>query len=326
MVEFYPSMKLQYGINVEMGYALNAMNKYAEHEDVFLTFTDRINGDPDCKFTVIVNKTNKHTGTFPKASCKNKIMELACAATIAFGAKRPNLGSFISSFRWLNVLSLAQSSPERKKIFETAGFTFQEGPIPAYTWGRAMLVKQSTGTKPKIEQGMSLTKNIPFPKWGKLKFPSKFETEKEAASFARVKAAIELSQKTMGLIPHSKYGYVVPLPFTEKTSKLKHLTINQGQTLSGIAEKEYGDERFWAYLFASNDSKIWNPKRIRSGTKIQVPSIKFIKDFRIQIKTVKDLKNAMIVYPSFVIPVLNQNTSLWKILHKDEGSDMNINQ
>ena len=326
MIKIYKDMKPQYGVDVEMGYAQEILNQNTAHENTFLTFTDRINGDPVCKFAVIVNKKEKYTGTFPKASCKNKIIELACAAAIVFGAKKPKLDSFILNFRWLNVLSLAQSSTEHKKIFETAGFTFQEGPIPAYTWGGGMLFKQSTGTKPIVEQGMSLTKNPPFPKWGKLKFPSKVEATKEAASLARTIAAIELSQKTMGLIPHSKYGYVVPLMFTEKTSKLKLLTINQGQTLSGIAKKQYGDARLWTYLFAYNDSKIWNPKRIRLGTKIKIPSVQFIKDFGNQIKTVKYLKNIKIVYPSFVIPILNQNTSLWKILFEDKGSDKKINQ
>ncbi len=52
---------------------------------------------------------------------------------------------------------------------------------------------------------------------------------------------------------------------------VKDYTIQKGDTLWAIAEKEYGDGRQWKRIYEFNKDVISNPNRPKKGTKIQIP-------------------------------------------------------
>jgi len=51
----------------------------------------------------------------------------------------------------------------------------------------------------------------------------------------------------------------------------KDYVIQKGDTLWGIAQKEYGDGRQWKRLYEFNKDVITNPNKPKRGTKIQIP-------------------------------------------------------
>lgn len=51
----------------------------------------------------------------------------------------------------------------------------------------------------------------------------------------------------------------------------KEYVIQKGDTLSGIAKKEYGKSYRWKYLYQLNKDKIKNPNKLRPGLKIIIP-------------------------------------------------------
>lgn len=51
----------------------------------------------------------------------------------------------------------------------------------------------------------------------------------------------------------------------------KEYTVKKGDTLSGIASKEYGGAHRWKYLYELNKSRIKNPNKLEVGQKIIIP-------------------------------------------------------
>ena len=51
----------------------------------------------------------------------------------------------------------------------------------------------------------------------------------------------------------------------------KEYTVQKGDTLSGIAQREYGKPFRWKYLYEFNKDRIKNPNKLRPGTKILIP-------------------------------------------------------
>jgi nucleoid-associated protein YgaU len=51
----------------------------------------------------------------------------------------------------------------------------------------------------------------------------------------------------------------------------KEYTIQKGDTLSGIAQREYGKPFRWKYLYEFNKDRIKNPNKLRPGAKILIP-------------------------------------------------------
>ena len=49
--------------------------------------------------------------------------------------------------------------------------------------------------------------------------------------------------------------------------------IREGSRLTWIAQKHYGDKRFWPYLYDANRDRITNPNHIEIGTPIRVPRL-----------------------------------------------------
>jgi nucleoid-associated protein YgaU len=51
----------------------------------------------------------------------------------------------------------------------------------------------------------------------------------------------------------------------------KEYTVQKGDTLSKIAQKEYGRPYRWKYLYELNKDKIKNPSKLKPGQKIIIP-------------------------------------------------------
>lgn len=49
-------------------------------------------------------------------------------------------------------------------------------------------------------------------------------------------------------------------------------TVRSGDTLSGIAKREYGDAGQWKRIFEANRDKIDNPDLIHPGQELKIPA------------------------------------------------------
>ncbi|MEY3213184.1 MAG: hypothetical protein RIT28_3665 [Pseudomonadota bacterium] len=64
-----------------------------------------------------------------------------------------------------------------------------------------------------------------------------------------------------------------PKPTTPTVQTVTH-TVKSGDTLSGIAQKYYGDESRWEEIYAANRDKLNNPSMISVGMALKVPNVK----------------------------------------------------
>lgn len=51
----------------------------------------------------------------------------------------------------------------------------------------------------------------------------------------------------------------------------REITLGQGERLTLVAQKYYGDKVYWVYLYQANRDRIPNPNKITAGTKIRIP-------------------------------------------------------
>jgi hypothetical protein len=60
-----------------------------------------------------------------------------------------------------------------------------------------------------------------------------------------------------------------PAPVTAGTHE--EWTVGEGETLSSIAERAYGDARRWPELFAANRDRLSHPRKIVAGMSLRIP-------------------------------------------------------
>jgi Ca2+-transporting ATPase len=59
-----------------------------------------------------------------------------------------------------------------------------------------------------------------------------------------------------------------PEPFTGAHEEWR---VCDGDTLSSIAERAYGDPRRWPEVFAANRDRLTNPRKLPPGTTLRIP-------------------------------------------------------
>ncbi len=57
----------------------------------------------------------------------------------------------------------------------------------------------------------------------------------------------------------------------QSADRTKHYILKQGDSLWSIAYKEYGNPGLWRHIADAN--KIYDPKRLKSGTKLVIPPL-----------------------------------------------------
>jgi len=70
---------------------------------------------------------------------------------------------------------------------------------------------------------------------------------------------------------------VVPPVEAEKPKERYHVVV-KGDTLHGIAERYYGDGRFWREIYQANRGIINDPALLQVGWKLRIPSAAEIAD------------------------------------------------
>jgi nucleoid-associated protein YgaU len=63
-----------------------------------------------------------------------------------------------------------------------------------------------------------------------------------------------------------------PDPSANPAGAGRSYTVKSGDTLSGIAKREYGDAGQWKRIFEANRDKIDNPDLIHPGQELVIPS------------------------------------------------------
>lgn len=60
-------------------------------------------------------------------------------------------------------------------------------------------------------------------------------------------------------------------PFPQKRDAVRFYNVKKGDTLVKIAEKMYGDGLDWRKIYAANRRSIPDPKKLKIGTKLEIP-------------------------------------------------------
>jgi nucleoid-associated protein YgaU len=62
-----------------------------------------------------------------------------------------------------------------------------------------------------------------------------------------------------------------PLAPADDNRYAQHYVVEQGDTLSGIAERFYGDPTLYPRIFDANRDVLVDPNRIKPGQKLRIP-------------------------------------------------------
>ena len=91
------------------------------------------------------------------------------------------------------------------------------------------------------------------------------EDSKNTVTDNTVKTPEKNVEKKIAEVPAVKTGS------NETTATIKRYTLQQGDRLTTIALREYGNKVFWVYLYEENRDKIKNPNIVPAGLTIQIP-------------------------------------------------------
>jgi len=72
--------------------------------------------------------------------------------------------------------------------------------------------------------------------------------------------------------PTSTYAEAIKKEVTSRENEMRIIIVQEGDTLSKIAQKAYGNRNAYAKIFAANPEIIKNPNEIFVGQRLRIPS------------------------------------------------------